>query len=244
MLTTASLVVLAGALAGGFASGLAGFGTGLVALGIWLHAVQPVEAATLVAVCSVFAQLQTLPSVWHTIELRRVAPMIVAGLIGVPVGAWLVTRIDPELFRLWIGIFLVAFSGLMLLLPARPLLAGGGRGAESAVGLVGGVMGGLAGLSGPPPILWAALKGWGKPERRAVFQAFNLTILAATLAAHLTAGTATVTLGWHVLTALPGTMIGAWLGLWAYRRLSDVGFHRIVLILLVLSGLGLILPRL
>ena len=37
MLTgSAALVVTAGALIGGFVSGLAGFGTGLAALGIWL----------------------------------------------------------------------------------------------------------------------------------------------------------------------------------------------------------------
>ena len=56
VLTAAALVVLIGAFAGGFVSGLAGFGTGLVALGIWLHVIQPTTAATLVVVCSVVSQ--------------------------------------------------------------------------------------------------------------------------------------------------------------------------------------------
>ena len=51
MLTDTVLVVLGGAFAGGFVSGLAGFGTGLVALGIWLHVIAPAPAATLVALC-------------------------------------------------------------------------------------------------------------------------------------------------------------------------------------------------
>ena len=42
-------VLLTGALAGGFVSGLAGFGTGLVALGIWLYAFPPAIAVPLVA---------------------------------------------------------------------------------------------------------------------------------------------------------------------------------------------------
>jgi uncharacterized membrane protein YfcA len=246
--TTASLVVLAGAFAGGFASGLTGFGLGLVALGIWLHAIGPAEAATLVAICSVSSQLQTIPSVWQHVDRARVGPMIAAGLLGVPLGTWLLTRIDPDAFRIGAGILLVAFSGLMLVLRAQPALAWGGHRANGAVGFLGGVMGGLAGLSGPPPILWATLRGWSKAERRGVFQAFNLSILAATAVVHLGAqwagGLAQPSLGWHLLVALPGTFVGAWLGFRAYLRLSDRGFHRVVLALLLVSGLGLIVPHL
>jgi uncharacterized membrane protein YfcA len=43
-----TLAVLAlGALCGGFFTGLAGFGTGLTALGLWLHVVSPAVAAAL-----------------------------------------------------------------------------------------------------------------------------------------------------------------------------------------------------
>ncbi|MFB8829176.1 hypothetical protein ACE0DR_06800 [Azotobacter sp. CWF10] len=55
-------IILAGALSGGFVTGLAGFGTGLTALGFWLHAVEPVVAAALVVICSVVGQLQSLCS--------------------------------------------------------------------------------------------------------------------------------------------------------------------------------------
>src|SRR6266487_3872163 len=42
----------------------------------------------------------------------------------------------------------------------------GGRG----IGFAGGILGGLAGLSGVLPTLWASVRGWGKDERRGVFQ--------------------------------------------------------------------------
>jgi len=52
-----------------------------------------------------------------------------------------------------------------------------GRTADGAIGFAGGILGrGLAGLSGALPTVWATLRGWGKDERRGVFQAFNLTI--------------------------------------------------------------------
>jgi uncharacterized membrane protein YfcA len=40
--------------------------------------------------------------------------------------------------------------------------------------------------------------------------------------------------------ALPGTLAGNWAGVVLYRRLDDVRFDRIVLGVLLVSGLGLI----
>src|SRR6516164_428824 len=67
-------IVTLGALAGGFVSGLAGFGTGITAIAVWLYVVSPPVAASLVVVCSVIAQLQSLPWIWRSIEARRVLP--------------------------------------------------------------------------------------------------------------------------------------------------------------------------
>ncbi|MBV9783668.1 MAG: sulfite exporter TauE/SafE family protein [Acidisphaera sp.] len=244
MLTATLSVVLAGALAGGFVSGLAGFGTGLVALGIWLHVVTPTLAASLVVVCSVVAQIGTIPTIWHAIDRTRVLPFIVPGLLGVPIGTRLLTYVDPDAFRLGVGIFLLGFSGFMLFGRLVPRVAWGGRLADGAIGLAGGILGGLAGLSGPLPTVWATLRGWSKDERRSVFQAFNLSILFAALVAHAVSGRLTAEFGRLMPVALPGTLTGAWLGTLAYRKLSDRRFHEIVLGLLGMSGLTLVLSSL
>ena len=108
------------------------------------------------------------------------------------------------------------------------------------MGFAGGVLGGLAGLSGALPTLWAGLRGWGKDERRGVFQAFNGSVLLAALAAHAASGLITAEVGRLVLLALPGTAAGAWLGARAYRKLSDRRFNDAVLGLLLASGLFLV----
>jgi uncharacterized protein len=232
--------VLAGAFAGGFVSGLAGFGTGLVALGIWLHALPPAAAATLVVACSVFAQLLTLPAIRHAIRPSLIWPFVVSGLLGVPVGTALLRHLDPDAFKLGTGLLLVTFS-TFLLLHRRPIrLRFGGRVADGTIGFAGGILGGLAGLSGALPTVWASLRGWGKDERRAVFQTFNLSVLTAALFAHAATGLITAETGLLILLALPGTTVGAWLGARAYRRLSDRSFHEVVLALLLASGLFLV----
>ena len=67
------LTIGAGALAAGFVSGLAGFGTGLVALGFWLHVIDPLLAAPLVVICSVVAQAQSILVVRRGIRPARLA---------------------------------------------------------------------------------------------------------------------------------------------------------------------------
>src|SRR3954469_24773773 len=104
-----SLLVLAGAFAGGLVSGLTGFGTGMTALPIWLIGLTPALASPLVVICSLIGQAQTLPSIWHAIEWRRCLPFIVGGLAGVPFGAYLLPYVSINAFRIAIGILLIVY---------------------------------------------------------------------------------------------------------------------------------------
>ena len=242
MTASAIIIIGFGALLGGFVSGLAGFGTALVALGIWLHAVPPAPAASLVVICSVVAQSQTIPAIWHAIDFNRIWPMLAAGVLGVPLGVNLLGHVNPAAFRLGVGILLVVFSTTLLISRGGMTITWGGRIADAGIGLGGGVLGGLAGLSGPLPTLWATLRGWSKDQRRGVFQAYNLIVLSAALVMHAAEGLLTREVGLLLLAALPGTVFGAWLGAHAYRRLSDQRFHQLVLCLLGASGMTLIWP--
>ena len=204
MTASTYVLLLFGALAGGFVSGLAGFGTALMALGIWLYVLPPSLAVPLVLVCSVIAQSSTLPSIWKTIDFSLVWPFLIGGLAGVPVGTLLIAQADPDVFKLTIGVFLLVFP-LLLYFQRRPLaFKFGGKLADGVIGFAGGILGGLAGLSGPLPILWASVRGWRKEERRGIFQTFNWTVLAAALCIQIASGLVKPDLIWLVLIAFPG----------------------------------------
>ena len=238
--TLTYILLLAGALAGGFVSGLAGFGTALMALGIWLYVLPPSLAVPLILICSVVAQSSTLPSMWRSFDLKLVWPFIVGGLAGVPVGIILIAHADPKVFKLGIGLFLLVFPTVLFFNRAPMAFRFGGRLADAGIGFAGGIMGGLAGMSGPLPILWASLRGWGKNERRGVFQIFNWTILFVALCVQAAAGLVGKQVLWLALLAFPGTVFGAWLGARVYHAMSDRNFGDIVLVLLFLSGAGLV----
>ena len=233
-------LILAGGFAGGFVSGLTGFGFGLTALAFWLYIIPPAIAAPLVALCSIIGQVQTMPAIWHAMDFRRVLPFVLGGLAGVPVGTVLLAFISAQAFKITVGIFLICYCGFMLAARARFEMTWGGKIADAAIGLGGGVLGGLAGLSGLLPTVWASLRGWGKDSKRAVFQAFNFSILGFAFVTQLAAGIVTLDLVDYALIAIPGTVTGVWLGRIAYGRLGDQGFDRIVLVVLMASGVALI----
>src|SRR6516165_9137265 len=202
MQVAAYALLFLGAIAGGFVSGLAGFGTALMALGIWLYVLPPSIAVPVVLISSVVAQSWTLPSMWRSFDLSLVWPFLIGGLAGVPLGTLMVAHADPNVFKLTIGIFLLVFPVALYL--SKPMAVRfGGRLADGAIGFAGGILGALAGLSGPLPILWATIRGWDKDERRGIFQSYNWAVLLAALCLQAASGLIAGHVVWLALLAFP-----------------------------------------
>ena len=84
------------------------------------------------------------------------------------------------------------------------------------------------------------MRGWTKQYRRGVVQMFNMAILSLALVSHAVAGLLTRQVAVAAMVALPGTVAGAWIGAFIYRRLHDRSYQRIIMVLLLLSGIALI----
>ena len=235
-------IVVAGALVAGFVNGLSGTGYALVALGFWLQAMSPRHGGSSGrAVLRRAAMSSPCPRSGAACAGPRLWPFLAAGLLGVPLGTMLLEHVRVQPLKLGVGLLLIFYSAWMGLVRRPPIVTGGGRLADALVGFTGGVMGGMASLSGPAPTIWVQLRGWTKGEQRGVNQPFNMSRARrwpSSLPA--VAGFLDRTfLVWAVIT-LPTTLIGARLGLSLYGRINDVQFRRIVLVLLGLSGATLI----
>jgi uncharacterized membrane protein YfcA len=154
----------------------------------------------------------------------------------VPLGVILLDRVDVAWFRAIVGALLIVYCSGVLLAAELPPLRFGGRAADAVVGLIGGVMGGLAGLSGPVPILWCTLRRWDKQTQRAVFQSFNVAMHVITLTAYGLNGNLTPSAGRMFGLMLPALLLPTWLGAKLYHHISESAFRRLVLCLLLLSG--------
>ena len=233
-------IVVAGALIAGFVNGLSGTGYALTALGFWLHAMSPATAAPLTAICAVGGHIQSLPRIWQGVRWPRLWPFLLCGLAGVPLGTALLAWVPVEPLKLGVGLMLIGYCAWMTFVRRPPIVHGGGRVADGVVGFVGGVMGGVASVCGPVPMIWTQLRGLPKDELRGVNQPYNMTILTAAVVSAAVAGLVDRTLLIWTAICLPATVLGAHLGLALYGRINEVQFRRLVLALLAFSGLTLI----
>lgn len=224
--------------------GLSGFGFGLTAMAVWAWALEPRLAAVLAVAGALAGQVLAALTVRRGFDGARLAPFIVGGLLGLPLGLWLLPRLDVPLFRALLGGLLVTWCPLMLLAPRLPRITRGGRIGDAASGLAGGVMGGLGGFTGAIPTLWCTLRGFDKDAQRAVIQNFNLAMLSVTFAAYLWQGIVTPAMLPSLALVLPAMLLPALIGMRVYIGISEVTFRRIVLLLLTASGVALLVAAL
>ena len=234
-------VFLLASFLGGLTSGLAGFAMGLVVSGIYLHILTPIQTATLIVGYGFVTQGYGVWALRHAVRWRSAAPFIIGGLIGVPAGTMLLTYIDPAYMRIGVGILLVVYSIYSLARPAIKL-AHEGVAAEIGVGFLNGLLAGLTGLVGIVVVIWCQLRNWPKDVQRAIFQPVLLaTILTSTVSLSAAGAVTAETMKLYLL-GLPCMLVGTWVGLKLYGRLNDAAFRKIILVLLLVSGLSLIVP--
>ena len=233
-------LVVAGALIAGFVNGLTGTAYALAAMSFWLHAMPPTFAAPLVCLCAVGGHLQALPQIWHGVSWPRLWPFLAAGIVGVPLGTMLLERMQPDPLKLGVGVLLVVYVSWNFFMRRPPVVTWGGRVADAAAGFAGGVLGGMASLSGPVPVTWVQLRNWSRTEQRGVNQPYNMAILFLALVSAAVSGLLGTRWLFWAIVALPISLVGTRLGLMLYGRVNDLQFRKIVLAMLGLSGLTLI----
>jgi len=137
---------------------------------------------------------------------------------------------------------LIVFSLWSLFRPAlKPVQGGVPR--ELGVGVANGLIGGLTGLGGIAVTIWSQLQAGPKDAQRAIFQPVMFATFAMTAISLGVAGAYSIeTLKLYAL-ALPVLALGIWAGIKLYGKLDDAAFRRIILILLLVSGLSLIVPN-
>jgi len=225
-------------------SSIAGFAFSALCGALLFHLMDnPVYAVQVMIVCSIAIQLLSVAALWRSIDFRTLGMFLIGGVLGVPIGVYLLLHLPTSPYRNLIGGLLIAYGGYLLLRwPVRSLRVGSAL--DACAGFVGGITGGLAGFPGAFVTIWCGLKGWDKARQRGLYQPFILSMQPVTLVAiYLMRPSSSnlAQLDWNVFTFVPAALLGAWFGLRIFKRLSDRQFEVVVNALLILSGIGLIL---
>jgi uncharacterized protein len=234
------LTVIAGAVLAGFVQGLSGFGFSLTAMSLWAWTLEPQLAAALAVFGGLTGQLIAAITVRRGFDWRRLLPFVLGGLAGLPLGIYILPRLDVPLFKALLGLLLVVMCPLMMFAQRLPRVTHGGRAADALAGAAGGMMGALGGFSGVVPTLWCTLRDFEKDLQRAVIQNFNLAMLAVTFGTYVATGIARRDMIPLFAIIAPAMLIPSLLGARVYAGISPAVFRGVVLGLLTLSGVALL----
>lgn len=237
-------LITIGAFLAAMITGSVGFAFAIVVAAIWIHVLPPVEVVLLASIC---ATLLHTASVWHfrrEIEYRLLWPFVVGALFGVPLGVFGLRYMNADAFRHVFGAFIIVYGAYMLRRPKLPLLRlnpMAARCADGFVGWISGVMGGLAMLHGMLPTVWCGLRGWGKRRSRFVYQPYILfTGILVMLLVGLNVEIEARRFGMYLIACLPAIGAGFWVGVKTFEWISEDLFQRLVLWLIVASGIPLL----
>jgi uncharacterized membrane protein YfcA len=235
------LLLLAGAFFAAFVTGAVGFADAMILNAVWLHIMDPLAAVPLVVSCGVLMHMLPIFRLRKTLDFSRLLPFVAGGVLGVPMGVWVLGYIEPDIFRTVIGALMVVYGFWMFLHPHSSVGEVGGRPLDSLVGLGGGIMGGFAGLSGLFPIIWTSMRSWPKHLQRGSCQLFVFIMHGIGVVTFVSAGKFTQQTGTDLIWCIPMLIIGSWLGLKIYPHLNDRLFKHIIIGLNLIAGITLLL---
>jgi uncharacterized membrane protein YfcA len=226
--------------AGALVAGLSGFAFGLVVSSIWLYILNPLQTASLIIAFGLIVQGYSVWKLRGALDWKKLWPFVLGAAFGVPVGVSILTWANPAQVRMGVGAFLVLYSLYALFRPAITPVKAVGAAVDAGVGFLNGVLGGITGLAGILVTVWCGLRGWPKDVQRTVFQPVAVAIFLMSALWIGAKGAVTAETIKLFLIGLPALFAGTWLGLKLFGHLNEAAFRKVVLVLLLASGVVLI----
>jgi len=226
---------------GGVVKGVTGMGLPLVAIPVLAGFVGVPHAIAIMTLPILFT------NAWQIATLRRaagglafLAPMLVAGAVGVGLGTFLLVSLDEAMLSLTLAAMLVAYVALRLVHPEFRVGARAARVAAAPVGLAAGVLQGATGVSAPIGVTFIHAMRFDRDTHvfavSAMFGMFAVAQTAAIAYAGLLTGPRLV----ESAIALAPAAIAMGLGQRLARRFSRETFDRLILALLAVTAMKMV----
>jgi uncharacterized protein len=221
----AAIAICAVAFVSGTARGFSGFGSALIFMPLASSIADPRLVAALLLIIDFVAAAPLLPGAWEKADRKATAIIVFGALIGVPIGTYFLSRLEPVTTRWIISAFVFA---LLLLLLSGWRYRGKDHAAVSVgIGGVSGFCSGLAQTGGPPIVgYWL-----GRPIPSVVARANIVLFFGASdlfsAVSYTTAGLITMDAILFAIVVGPVYGIGVWFGASLFGKASETVFRAI-----------------
>ncbi len=225
-----------------FVQGTAGFGFGMVAMGLLPLVLDVKFSIPFVAVYALIVCFILMLQLRKHLDKKKILPLLVGALLGTPVGVLFLKSVDASIVKLCLGIVLVFYSLYSLInkkVTDRKIKDTWGY----IAGFLGGILGGAFNTSGPPVIIYTTLKNWDKDGVKSTLQVFFSASVLFQVILYIIAGIITKETLIYNLYFLPCLVVGVLTGSFLYNRIDHQTFKKIVFVLLLILGFVFIFKR-
>src|ERR1700709_688082 len=111
---TVAMALCAVAFVSGTARGFSGFGSALIFMPLASSIAAPRLVAALLLIIDFIGATPLIPNAWKQADRKATAIMALGALVGVPIGTWLLSRLEPVTTRWIISGFVLALLLLLL----------------------------------------------------------------------------------------------------------------------------------
>ncbi len=221
------LIAVSMAAIAGFVRGFSGFGSVMVltpSLGILFGPQQAIATALLLETA---ASVRLLPGAVQQTRWREILPMACIASLMVPLGAYLLIVIRPDLMQRIVAGVIIGFVALLMI--GKRVQEKPGLSALISTGVMSGILTGATGMGGPPIVLYQ-LSGpaQAKDSRANFITFFGLTQIVA-VAAYWASGIVSTPVLWSFAGLIPSFAIGLMVGSRFFGKTSDRLFRQLVL---------------
>jgi uncharacterized membrane protein YfcA len=221
----AAIAICLIALVSGTARGFSGFGSALIFMPLASSIAGPRLVAALLLIIDFVAAAPLVPNAWKQADRKATAVMVLGALVGVPVGTYFLSRLDPVTTRWIISGFVFA---LLLLLLSGWRYRGKDHAAISiGIGGLSGFCSGLAQTGGPPIVGYWLGRPIASPIARANIVLFFGASDFFSLVSYSLTGLITTDAIKFSLVVGPVYAIGVWFGASLFGQASENVFRAI-----------------
>lgn len=212
-----------------------GFGFAIAALPVLSHLFSPSTNVFLMAALTLTVSLLTIRTYWHHTVLSSLMVMILLSAIGTATGLYILLLVPVDIFRIAIGITVMA--SCLLLLRYKPTKHRSHGGTKSAIaGFFSGLMNGAIAIPGPPVIIYALAVFPEPVKSRAflmVFFIFSAVFVIGGVAYEGLIRDQELTI---YLLALPAMVLGDKAGFWLFDKYGNAAYRKVAIGALFVIG--------
>lgn len=215
--------------------GITGFGFALIAVPLLSLFIPEIKNITPIIVgYSLVTNVLIFCKSKNYVKLKGIIPLIIFGIIGTPIGTYILLFVNAKIMKLAIGLIICGTAIAML--KNYKIRIKNEKFSYGVIGVLSGLLNGSIGLSGPPVVLFMTNQDTKKETFRANLSIYGIVTNLFALGTFMVGGIINKTVVGYAISFFPALIIGAVIGIKFSTIISERIFKKITVYLITILG--------